>query len=647
MMKQVHCARWLLTSELLLLLLSSLVVDVTICTIGEIRDDLSDRDGILVAAGLRIDAEDLLIALQVFKWHSTGGQENADIQQQRAFQAARLACRRLEPANVKCIKAADDCDLAAADEAVRGCLDQMVVVFAGRQVLLSPADKQLDDGWWESAHSKLFAFEINARAHSVLEQRHPRGHCLFTTRLCPIHRDLEGLMVDEREHVYEELARLPNEDERREHCLQRARANWEWCGHAQDAAMSMVWRPATYSLTDSFWSSFPQPLPGGSCDGRQRMESLPGVRQADTPGGWKTVHVWVEGSTYGGREIAHGPPPDVLARELLRHPELGLAGDVNQVMLAAAIDQISAEWTQIRLAQDNDRAVPRPSQQFHGQLLQDSWVATIFGGKRSGFFVDLAAHDAVALSNTLSLERDFAWRGLCIEPNHEHLRGLAFRNCSVVSAVVSNETGRRVRFDADFGSVFASIVSLESQPKPVKVGDDQPAGAPVNYRDVGSVTIGKILHDFEAPSTIDYLSLDIEGSEEMILQTFPFARRACCGVGAGKAEEGGLGEEGYSVMVVSIEHPNKCSRTHLRRHGFLFLAGLGQFSGGSFADEIWVHETLYDLDRVMRDMGIPEPARAPGKPTLEAERCDEMTKTLAHHDMTRHNLATSGRDNPS
>ena len=89
MMKQVHCARWLLTSELLLLLLSSLVVDVTICTIGEIRDDLSDRDGILVAAGLRIDAEDLLIALQVFKWHSTGGQENAAIQQQRAFQAAR------------------------------------------------------------------------------------------------------------------------------------------------------------------------------------------------------------------------------------------------------------------------------------------------------------------------------------------------------------------------------------------------------------------------------------------------------------------------------------------------------------------------------------------------------------------------------
>ena len=117
-----------------LLLLSSLVVDVTICTIGEIRDDLSDKDGILVAAGLRIDAEDLLIALQVFKWHSTSAQENAVIQQQRAFQAARLACRRLEPANVKCIKAADDCDLAAADEAVRGCLDQMVVVFAGRQV---------------------------------------------------------------------------------------------------------------------------------------------------------------------------------------------------------------------------------------------------------------------------------------------------------------------------------------------------------------------------------------------------------------------------------------------------------------------------------------------------------------------------------
>jgi len=89
--------------------------------------------------------------------------------------------------------------------------------------------------------------------------------------------------------------------------------------------------------------------------------------------------------------------------------------------------------------------------------------------------------------------------------------------------------------------------------------------------------VGKILDDMEAPKTNDYLSLDVEDSEHMILQSDPFftpttspqfdhyqhtPRRS-----AG-------GGEGYRVLVVSIEHPDLCSRTVLRRQGFHFLASL-------------------------------------------------------------------------
>jgi hypothetical protein len=38
------------------------------------------------------------------------------------------------------------------------------------------------------------------------------------------------------------------------------------------------------------------------------------------------------------------------------------------------------------------------------------------GGKQNRFFVDLAANDAEALSNSLLLERN-GWEGLCIEPS--------------------------------------------------------------------------------------------------------------------------------------------------------------------------------------------------------------------------------------
>jgi hypothetical protein len=52
----------------------------------------------------------------------------------------------------------------------------------------------------------------------------------------------------------------------------------------------------------------------------------------------------------------------------------------------------------------------------HGGSDQDEIVLALFRGKRGGYFVDLAANDAVALSNTFALETDYGWNGLCIEP---------------------------------------------------------------------------------------------------------------------------------------------------------------------------------------------------------------------------------------
>jgi hypothetical protein len=82
----------------------------------------------------------------------------------------------------------------------------------------------------------------------------------------------------------------------------------------------------------------------------------------------------------------------------------------------------------------------------------------------------------------------------------------------------------------------------------------------VTYR---TVTVGKILQDFKAPPVIHNLSLDMEGSEHTVLQTFPF--------------------DVHCVLVITIERPDLCARTILRQQGYLYLRNLaGQ-------DEIWVH----------------------------------------------------------
>jgi hypothetical protein len=51
------------------------------------------------------------------------------------------------------------------------------------------------------------------------------------------------------------------------------------------------------------------------------------------------------------------------------------------------------------------------------QVKQDEYVASMLSYKQ-GYFVDLAANDATLLSNTYTLERDYAWTGGMYTPVH-------------------------------------------------------------------------------------------------------------------------------------------------------------------------------------------------------------------------------------
>ena len=65
-------------------------------------------------------------------------------------------------------------------------------------------------------------------------------------------------------------------------------------------------------------------------------------------------------------------------------------------------------------------------ERWTSQFGQDRTIAEIFAlrtAPRRGFFVELAANDAVFLSNSLTLEQEFGWAGLCIEANPNYIPG--------------------------------------------------------------------------------------------------------------------------------------------------------------------------------------------------------------------------------
>lgn len=206
--------------------------------------------------------------------------------------------------------------------------------------------------------------------------------------------------------------------------------------------------------------------------------------------------------------------------------------------------------------------------QLHSQVGQDWLVASLLNCKKSGFFVDLAANDAMIISNSLMLERDFNWGGLCIEANPMYMDGLAKRKCTTVMAAVAAPTDMRVNFTFSPKKAYdGGIVSAGTDNKAAVAG-----GVTKEY---STVALSKILKDTGAPKVIDYLSLDVEGAENLVMQSFPW--------------------DTYTILILTVERPKEELLKNLKDHGYRFLR-----RNSNFNDETWVHESLPDLDAILK-----------------------------------------------
>jgi hypothetical protein len=209
---------------------------------------------------------------------------------------------------------------------------------------------------------------------------------------------------------------------------------------------------------------------------------------------------------------------------------------------------------------------PRLDAIWTSQVGQDQTVVDVFAGKSEGYFVDLASNDAVSLSNTLTLERQFGWKGLCIEANPHYMRGYLHRTCQLVQAVAGPRENEAVSFKFSNG-VFGGVV-----------GDVFDNKAGTESISMHTVSLAKILRDFEAPHVIDYLSLDIEGAEAWTLQTFPW--------------------DMYTFLTLTVERPKPELIDMLKKSGYMYLC-----DHGDFGDQFWVHPELPNFERVLAKYG--------------------------------------------
>lgn len=149
------------------------------------------------------------------------------------------------------------------------------------------------------------------------------------------------------------------------------------------------------------------------------------------------------------------------------------------------------------------------------QLGQDLEVLKFYNNKTDGFFIEIGASDGINLSNTYLLEKDFNWKGICVEPIPKNFDLLCQNrpNSSCCNKAVYNTSNLDVVFDIanNFDLLSGISCHIDLHKKSVDINKTIISVSTISFQD--------LLEKYNAPLFIDYLSLDTEGSELEILKS--------------------------------------------------------------------------------------------------------------------------------
>lgn len=163
----------------------------------------------------------------------------------------------------------------------------------------------------------------------------------------------------------------------------------------------------------------------------------------------------------------------------------------------------------------------------YSQIGQDISIIKYYNNKKNGYYVDVGAYDGVQFSNTYLLEKNYNWKGICVEPSPVTFPKLkeCRKNSICINKAAYSKTGEILDFSID--DMFSGITDCVDRHMIAKNGQKTK---------VETIRLDELLKQCNAPNFIEYLSLDTEGSELEILKSIDF--------------------DNYKFGIIHVEHNN-------------------------------------------------------------------------------------------
>ena len=170
------------------------------------------------------------------------------------------------------------------------------------------------------------------------------------------------------------------------------------------------------------------------------------------------------------------------------------------------------------------------------QLRQDIFVLSETMFKKNGYFIEVGAADGINLSNTHLLETEFFWEGILVEPATIWEKKLQENrpNASIETLFAWKDSNSKIVFNETKIPELSTINLFSSK------DSHKYSRLKGKHYEVQTISLKDLLIKHKAPKYIDYLSIDVEGSEYEILNAFDFNL--------------------YDIRIITVEHNYSAQR---------------------------------------------------------------------------------------
>jgi FkbM family methyltransferase len=157
--------------------------------------------------------------------------------------------------------------------------------------------------------------------------------------------------------------------------------------------------------------------------------------------------------------------------------------------------------------------------QSRAQFGQDLLALDHHSHKRNGTYLEIGVHDGENINNTVLMDQEYGWKGICVDP---FMKNMEHRSCKKFYTALGSEPGEA---DFRYGDNENNHSPLSGLDKFVTTDDNKMWKEKVKDYKIKKVQVRTpedVFKEANLPSIIDYMSLDVEGSEIDILKSFPF-----------------------------------------------------------------------------------------------------------------------------